>query len=126
MAMTSTENAYRTARCTNVAACPRAAAGEPVEWYLGAGEYCPDCGEALVAGYAAPFLSPGGGPIEPASPAPGEPNPKTSLAASASAPAPISARSVRGDMRLPLTAFDRLAEPPTARESGFVVQFRWF
>jgi hypothetical protein len=34
--------------CSNVADCPRAAAGAAVEWYPGAGEYCPECGEALT------------------------------------------------------------------------------
>jgi hypothetical protein len=46
--MRSTEKASRTARCTNVANCSKAETGEVVEWYPGAGEYCPDCGEALA------------------------------------------------------------------------------
>jgi hypothetical protein len=34
--------------CTNVDdGCPKAAAGEALEWYLGPGEYCPACGNAL-------------------------------------------------------------------------------
>jgi hypothetical protein len=46
--MQSTERATRTARCLNVAICQKAADGVAVEWYRGAGEYCPECGEALA------------------------------------------------------------------------------
>jgi hypothetical protein len=109
MAMSSTDHAYRSARCTNVAACPRAAADEAVEWYLGAGEYCPECGEALVVGHA------------PSSPPPSEPTSIASLAAAGNAKP-----SARGEVRLPLTAVDRLTVPPTAREASFIVQSRWF
>jgi hypothetical protein len=35
-----------TAVCTN-AKCPRGARREPTEWYPGAGQFCPDCGEPL-------------------------------------------------------------------------------
>jgi hypothetical protein len=38
----------REAVCTNVRDCSTAAAGAVVEWYRGAGEYCPECGDALV------------------------------------------------------------------------------
>jgi hypothetical protein len=48
--MQSTERTTRTARCLNVAICQKAADGATVEWYRGAGEYCPECGEALVPG----------------------------------------------------------------------------
>jgi hypothetical protein len=83
--MLSAEDTYRFARCINVAVCPRAAAAEPVEWYLGAGEYCPECGETLAA-----------------------------------------TRSTGHEVRPLLTAVDRLMVPPTARETGYVVPFRWF
>ncbi len=36
------------ARCTNPVDCSKAAARETLDWYPGAGEYCPECGEALV------------------------------------------------------------------------------
>ncbi|MGD0472364.1 MAG: substrate-binding domain-containing protein [Candidatus Velthaea sp.] len=40
----------RAATCGNVDACSIARSGEEVEWYAGAGEYCPECGEALKPG----------------------------------------------------------------------------
>ena len=95
--MLSAEDTYRFARCVNIAVCPRAAAAEPVEWYLGAGEYCPECGETLVASAISRAL--------PASPA---------------------TRSTSHEVRPLLTAVDRLMVPPTARETGYVVPFRWF
>jgi len=45
--MPSTDNAVHAA-CLNVPSCAKAVAGETVEWYPGAGEYCPECGEALT------------------------------------------------------------------------------
>jgi|SRR5664279_302053 hypothetical protein len=105
------EVAYRSARCTNVAACPRAAAGETVAWYTGAGEYCPDCGEALIAGDPESAIQPIGA---------------SELAVKSPATVSSPARTVRGDVRTPLTAVDRLSVPPTARESGFVSSFPGF
>jgi hypothetical protein len=55
--MRSTKSATRTARCLNVSLCRKAADGEAVEWYSGAGEYCPECGEALAPGDAAAVAS---------------------------------------------------------------------
>ncbi len=46
-AETTAEIRSRIATCTNVAACAKARAGEAIEWYSGAGEYCPECGEVL-------------------------------------------------------------------------------
>jgi hypothetical protein len=46
-AETTSETGSRIATCTNIAACAKARAGEAIEWYSGAGEYCPDCGEVL-------------------------------------------------------------------------------
>jgi len=46
--MQSTERTTRPAHCLNVAICRKAADGVTVEWYRGAGEYCPECGEALA------------------------------------------------------------------------------
>jgi hypothetical protein len=77
--MSSTESSVRSARCMNVAECAKAAAGEALEWYSGAGEYCPECGEALAS--AEPGLpaaqpvpsaraSPWPGPAGPTSPSP--------------------------------------------------------
>jgi hypothetical protein len=104
------DRVLRTARCTNVATCPRAASGEALPWYSGAGEYCPDCGEALVAGDAQSTVHP-----VVAMPAAAQP-PAATLPAAA-------ARSVRGDVRTPLTAVDRLRVPPTARDTGFVCNY---
>jgi hypothetical protein len=47
MSSAKTTSVSRAATCTNLAGCSKARAGEIVEWYAGAGEYCPDCGEAL-------------------------------------------------------------------------------
>jgi hypothetical protein len=46
--MASDKNVPRFGVCSNVANCGNAAADDPVEWYIGAGEYCPECGEALT------------------------------------------------------------------------------
>ncbi len=46
--MSSIKNDVRYGQCTNVARCPVAVAGEALCWYLGAGEYCPECGEVLA------------------------------------------------------------------------------
>jgi hypothetical protein len=46
--MPSSERAPRQAACTNDRDCAKAAAGETLEWYPGAGEYCPECGEVLT------------------------------------------------------------------------------
>jgi hypothetical protein len=99
------DSTFRTARCRNVALCPRAAADDALPWYHGAGEYCPDCGEALVpvdAGAAAVPVT-----VTPAI---------TKLAAG----------SVRGDVRTQLTAVDRLRVPPTARGGGSVRPYAGF
>jgi hypothetical protein len=49
----------RHAICTNVDGCPKAAAGEALDWYLGPGEYCPACGDALTLTESSPTpLSP--------------------------------------------------------------------
>jgi PBP superfamily domain len=40
--------------CTNVRGCPKAAAGETLDWYLGPGEYCPACGDALTLTESSP------------------------------------------------------------------------
>jgi hypothetical protein len=53
--MSSTEGAVRLAICTNLAGCPMAVPGETVEWYSGAGEYCPECGQALTPRDQAPL-----------------------------------------------------------------------
>jgi hypothetical protein len=45
--MSLTDNGQRLAACTNVANCAKALTGETIEWYRGAGEYCPECGEVL-------------------------------------------------------------------------------
>jgi hypothetical protein len=52
--MLPTDRAARTAQCSNVANCTKAESREFVEWYPGAGEYCPECGEALAPGPAPP------------------------------------------------------------------------
>jgi hypothetical protein len=85
--MQSTERTTRTARCLNVAICQKAADGEIVEWYRGAGEYCPECGEALATGDAA-----GVGPATiPVGPASVPPSP-----ARRSAPASVNETVARG------------------------------
>jgi hypothetical protein len=60
----------RYAICANVSDCPRAAAGAAVEWYPGAGEYCPECGEALVLRDQTPVPARPSMPSMPALPAP--------------------------------------------------------
>jgi PBP superfamily domain len=60
----------RYAICANVSDCPRAAAGAAVEWYPGAGEYCPECGEALVLRDQTPVPRRPSKPSMPALPAP--------------------------------------------------------
>jgi hypothetical protein len=40
--------ALHAAVCANDSDCATAASGAVVEWYRGAGEYCPECGDALV------------------------------------------------------------------------------
>jgi len=45
--MPPTESEPRFATCSNPD-CSRARAGEQLEWYRGAGEYCPECGEVLA------------------------------------------------------------------------------
>jgi len=99
--MLPAQSVPRTAHCANVLGCPRAAAGEAVEWYLGAGEYCPECGEVLVAGAAAKVPSVRG--------------------ETAGRMGPPASRYADGEPRLPLTAVDKLSAPPTGRENGTLV-----
>jgi len=112
------DSTFRTARCRNVAVCPRAAAGDALPWYLGAGEYCPDCGEALAPADAGAVLD---ARVEPT---------LHSVAAlpltARPAITPLSAGAVRGDVRTPLTAVDRLRVPPTARGGGNVSPYAGF
>jgi len=112
------DSTFRTARCCNVAVCPRAAAGDALPWYLGAGEYCPDCGEALVPADAGAVLD---AHVEPTA------HPVAALPLTVRpAIKPPAAGSVRGDVRTPLTAVDRLRVPPTARGSGSVRPYAGF
>jgi len=67
--------ALRAAVCTNVPDCPTAAAGAVVEWYRGAGEYCPECGDALVLREPTPST-----PKPPIVPTPVIPEPRAATA----------------------------------------------
>jgi PBP superfamily domain len=72
--MSSTDNGAGVARCNNRADCSKAAAGEALEWYSGAGEYCPECGEALTLETPRPAASSSArGNAAPAPPAPPAP-----------------------------------------------------
>jgi len=63
--MPPTDNTSRAAACSNVPNCSKAVAGQTIEWYPGAGEYCPECGEALTT--RDPVL-PAGRSLEPVPP----------------------------------------------------------
>jgi phosphate transport system substrate-binding protein len=54
--------------CTNVVdECPKAAAGEALDWYLGPGEYCPACGDVLTLSESSPTPLPPPMPTPPPS-----------------------------------------------------------
>jgi hypothetical protein len=144
-AMLSTENLTRTAHCLNLALCTKAASGEAVEWYSGAGEYCPECGEALVLGdAAAPPSSPGPADAKPpASPAPANgtsaaasPPPRNATSAAAPAP-PTAPKSAAGRGTTPPATSsppNPVAAPRPARNGQaartvrprFIIPLRWF
>lgn len=73
--MPSTDALPAVAVCTNLPDCPGAVAQATIEWYPGAGEYCPECGEALTRSeLAAPAAGVDALATEPAgAPAPVEP-----------------------------------------------------
>jgi hypothetical protein len=45
----ATDNTEGLTVCTNLERCSLAIVGEKIPWYRGAGEYCPECGEILIA-----------------------------------------------------------------------------
>ena len=82
-----TESTLQFAYCRNAGNCTKAVAGETIEWYVGPGEYCPECGEALAqAGALRRMRQPKNQPVAP----PVEPPLDTSLfLPTAAAPAPV-------------------------------------
>ncbi len=123
----------RTAHCVNRANCTTGETGKAVEWYLGAGEYCPECGEALVPGdpAAAPSSSNGNGAAVAApAAAVSAPAPAAERAAMKSAPAPGPAASAPVPASAPIPApaprqtASRLAA--SAARAKFIIPLRWF
>src|SRR5450631_1569785 len=92
--MSSTDNAAGVARCNNRADCSKAAAGEALDWYSGAGEYCPECGEVLTRETPPPAASLSAR----SNAAPAPPSPPASAAAGSGAHARnATATSVRAE-----------------------------
>jgi len=105
---TSAPAAAPAAVCTNSEGCRKAAAGEAIEWYPGAGEYCPECGEVLTR-RDAPAGQPGAAtPSVPPSSSPGAPRPSAGGATATLAPAEVIPDSTAGLTEL-------LRRPPPVR-----------
>jgi PBP superfamily domain len=111
--MSSTDNVTGIARCNNRADCSKAAAGEALEWYSGAGEYCPECGEALTLETPPPAAS--SSARGNAAPAPFS-RPAPATAGSGAQARNATAPSVRADVRADVRA-EKVSAPASRTKS---------